>query len=87
MMIRIEINDPDRPRPITLRVPLWLGGARLIARTAAKYLEIDSLADPSVFAESFYGCLKELRSYVKENGHLILLEAEKSNGTRICIFI
>ena len=71
----IKIRSHDGPN-ISLPVPLTLAGSRFLWKMIA------NSDNPGADAAAVFGpeMIKELRSFVRRNGHFVLVDVESSDG-------
>ena len=76
----IKIRSQDGPN-ISLPFPLSIAGSGLLLRLAARNRETQDV-DCAPFAAEM---VRELRSYVRRNGHFLLVDVERRNGDTVKI--
>ena len=78
----IRVNTHDGPR-FSIPVPLSLAGSRFVWRMVAKY-NGGQTTDLAPYAADI---ARELRSYVRRNGHFTLVDVQSSEGDTVKITV
>ena len=80
MWIRVKTDDGPN---FSIPIPLSLAGSRMILKLASKY----GGSEVNKYAPMAHGMVRELRRYVRENGHFTMVDVESADGTVVKITI
>lgn len=80
MWIRIRSNEGPN---ISFPVPLSVAGSRLLLRLAAKHAGPEATAYVPYAADM----VRELRAYVRSNGHFVLVDVKDNSGDTVRITV
>ena len=78
----VRIRSTDGPN-FSIPVPLFLAGSRICLKIMAKC----GGAEAAKYAPAAHEMIRELKRYVRENGHFTLVEVECIDGTSVKITV
>lgn len=76
-------NKNGRPRFLALFLPLWTIKFKVFARGLANSKDISMEADE--LHQTLKKAYKQIKQYVRENGHFYLVEVDTHDGTKVHI--
>ena len=78
----IKVKSQDGPN-ISLPVPLSVTGARLLVKIAVKH----GGPEAGQYAPLAADMVRELRRYVRKNGHFVMVDVDSRDGTMVKITV
>ena len=78
-------NKKERPRFLALFLPLWAVKLKLVSKALAKNKDIAMDADE--LHKTIKSAYKEIKRYVRKNGHFYLVKVDTHDGTHVRIRI
>ena len=76
-------NKNGRPRFLALFFPLWAIKFKVFAKGLANSKDIAMEADE--LHQTLKKAYKQIKQFVRENGHFYLVKVDTRDGTKVCI--